>query len=307
MKNILITEFMNEECVNILKKKFHVNYDKNMFQNEEKIKKEISNYEGIIVRNKTQLQKSIIDNASKLKFVGRLGVGLDNIDKKYCEEKNIHVQTAAGMNADSVAEYVVGSSLYLIKNIALFNNDTRKGLWPRSSFNSRELKDKIFGLIGFGSIGKKVCNLVKNFGAKVISYDPYIDKNLQNKFDVKFTTFDEVIKISDVISIHVPLNEKTINLLNSNVFGKMTKKPILINTSRGSIVNENDLINAYKKKFISGFALDVFEKEPVEEKFYKEIVETFNCIITPHISGVTEESSKKISEFITNKVINFFN
>ena len=127
------------------------------------------------------VQKSIIDNASKLKFVGRLGVGLDNIDKKYCEGKNIHVQTAAGMNADSVAEYVVGSSLYLIKNIALFNNDTRKGLWPRSSFNSRELKDKIFGLIGFGSIGKKVCNLVQNFGAKVISYDPYIDKNLQNK------------------------------------------------------------------------------------------------------------------------------
>ncbi len=307
MKNILITEFMNEDSVNLLKKNFNVNYDKTMFESEEKIKKEISNCEAIIVRNKTQLQKSILDNALNLKFVGRLGVGLDNIDKEYCEKKNIHVQTATGMNADSVAEYVIGSSLYLIKNIILFDNNTKKGLWPRSSFTSNELKDKIFGLIGFGAIGKKVCKLAKNFGAKVISYDPYTNSNLENEFNLKFTTFDEVIKTSNIISIHVPLNEETKNLINSNVFNKMSKKPILINTSRGSIVNEKDLIDAYKNKNISGFALDVFGKEPVEDNFYKQIDDTFNCILTPHISGVTQESNKKISEFITNKLITFFN
>ena len=307
MKNILITEFMNEDSVNLLKKNFKVNYDKTMFESEEKIKKEISNCEAIIVRNKTQLQKSILDNALNLKFVGRLGVGLDNIDKEYCEKKNIHVQTATGMNADSVAEYVIGSSLYLIKNIILFDNNTKKGLWPRSSFTSNELKDKIFGLIGFGAIGKKVCKLAQNFGAKVISYDPYINSNLENEFNLKFTTFDEVIKTSNIISIHVPLNEETKNLINSNVFNKMSKKPILINTSRGSIVNEKDLIDTYKNKNISGFALDVFEKEPVEDNFYKQIDDTFNCILTPHISGVTQESNKKISEFIANKLITFFN
>jgi len=299
MKNILITEFMNEDSVNLLKKNFKVNYDKTMFESEEKIKKEISNCEAIIVRNKTQLQKYILDNALNLKFVGRLGVGLDNIDKEYCEKKNIHVQTATGMNADSVAEYVIGSSLYLIKNIILFDNNTKKGLWPRSSFTSNELKDKIFGLIGFGAIGKKVCKLAKNFGAKVVSYDPYINSNLENEFNLKFTTFEEVIKTSNIISIHVPLNEETKNLINSNVFNKMSKKPILINTSRGSIVNEKDLIDAYKNKNISGFALDVFGKEPVEDNFYKKIDDTFNCILTPHISGVTQESNKKISEFIT--------
>ncbi len=290
---------MNEDSVNLLKKNFKVNYDKTMFESEEKIKKEISNCEAIIVRNKTQLQKYILDNALNLKFVGRLGVGLDNIDKEYCEKKNIHVQTATGMNADSVAEYVIGSSLYLIKNIILFDNNTKKGLWPRSSFTSNELKDKIFGLIGFGAIGKKVCKLAKNFGAKVVSYDPYINSNLENEFNLKFTTFEEVIKTSNIISIHVPLNEETKNLINSNVFNKMSKKPILINTSRGSIVNEKDLIDAYKNKNISGFALDVFGKEPVEDNFYKKIDDTFNCILTPHISGVTQESNKKISEFIT--------
>ena len=298
---------MNEDSVNLLKKNFNVNYNKTMFESEEKIKKEISNCEAIIVRNKTQLQKSILDNALNLKFVGRLGVGLDNIDKEYCKKKNIHVQTATGMNADSVAEYVIGSSLYLIKNIILFDNNTKKGLWPRSSFTSNELKDKIFGLIGFGTIGKKVCKLAQSFGAKVISYDPYINSNLENEFNLKFTTFDEVIKTSNIISIHVPLNKETKNLINSNVFNKMSKKPILINTSRGSIVNEKDLIDAYKNKNISGFALDVFGKEPVEDNFYKQIDDTFNCILTPHISGVTQESNKKISEFIANKLITFFN
>ena len=211
------------------------------------------------------------------------------------------------MNADSVAEYVIGSSLYLIKNIILFDNNTKKGFWPRSSFTSYELKDKIFGLIGFGAIGKKVCKLAQSFCAKVISYDPYINSNLENEFNLKFTTFDEVIKNSNIISIHVPLNEETKNLINSNVFNKMSKKPILINTSRGSIVNEKDLIVAYKNKNISGFALDVFGKEPVEDNFYKQIDDTFNCILTPHISGVTQESNKKISKFIANKLITFFN
>ena len=307
MINILITEFMDEESIKTLKKNFNVKYDKDLFHNEKKIKEEISNFEAIIVRNKTQLQKTILDNAIKLKFVGRLGVGLDNIDKEYCEKKNIHVQIASGINADSVSEYVVGSSLHLIKNITLFNNETKKGMWPRSSFKSRELKEKTFGLIGFGAIGKKVCTLAHNFGSKVISYDPYVDKKLENEFNIKFLPFDDVITNSDIISIHVPLNNETKNLINTNVFKKMSKRPILINTSRGSVVNEEDLINAYKNKFISGFALDVFENEPVDEKFYSKIDDTFNCIITPHISGVTEESNKKISEFITNKLINFFN
>ena len=307
MKNILITEFMNEDSIAILRKNFNVKYDLNLYKDEEQIKKEISDFEVIIVRNKTQLKKTILDNALKLKLIGRLGVGLDNIDKKYCEKKNIHIQTAKGMNSDSVAEYVIGSSLYLIKNINFFNSETKKGLWPRSSFTSNELKDKILGLIGFGDISKKVFRLAQNFGAKVISYDPYVDAKLKKEFNVIFTTFDEVIETSNIISIHVPLNNETKNLINSNVFDKMKQKPILINTSRGSIVNENDLINAYKNKKLSGFALDVFEKEPIDESFYKKIDDSFNCILTPHISGVTEESNKRISEFIANKIIHFFN
>ncbi len=275
-----------------------------------KIKKKLANiineYDAIIVRNKTQLNKKILNKNKKLKFIGRLGVGLDNIDIKHCKKQKIYVQPATGMNSDSVAEYVISSSLHLIKNISLFHNGTTKGLWPRTILNSRELNGKIIGLLGFGTIGKKVCKLAKNFGAKVISFDPYVSKSIQKKFNIKLISFKKLIKISDIISIHLPLNKNTKNLIKLNTYSLMKKKPIIINSSRGYILNENDLIKAYKKNLISGFAIDVFKKEPVEKNFYNKIDKSINCIVTPHIAGVTEESNVRVSDFIVNKLIKFF-
>ncbi len=306
MKKVLITEFMSQNSVSALKKKFNINYDKNLWKNEKKISNIISEYSGLIVRNKTQVNKKILEKAKNLKFIGRLGVGLDNINLNICKKLKIHVQPATGMNANAVAEYVIGSSLHLIKNIALLHNETKKGLWPRTSFTSRELKGKIFGLLGFGTIGKKVCKLAQNFGAEVVSFDPYVNPSVQKKFNIKLLKFDKLIKISDILSIHLPLNNETLNLINFKTFSQMKRKPIIINSSRGSIIDESDLIRAYKKKLISGFALDVFKKEPVSEDFYKKIDSSINCIITPHIAGVTYESNIRVSDFIAKKLINFF-
>ncbi len=306
MKKVLITEFINENSVLKLKKKFNLNYDKNLWKNKKKLANIINEYDAIIVRNKTQLNKKILNKNKKLKFIGRLGVGLDNIDTKHCKKQKIYVQPATGMNSDSVAEYVISSSLHLIKNISLFHNGTTKGLWPRTILNSRELNGKIIGLLGFGTIGKKVCKLAKNFGAKVISFDPYVSKSIQKKFNIKLISFKKLIKISDIISIHLPLNKNTKNLIKLNTYSLMKKKPIIINSSRGYILNENDLIKAYKKNLISGFAIDVFKKEPVEKNFYNKIDKSINCIVTPHIAGVTEESNVRVSDFIVNKLIKFF-
>ena len=176
---------MNQNSIGILKKKFNTNYDKNLWKDEKKISNIISEYSGLIVRNKTQVNKILLDKAKNLRFIGRLGVGLDNINLNICKKLKIHVQPATGMNANAVAEYVIGSSLHLIKNIALLHNETKKGLWPRTSFTSRELKGKIFGLLGFGTIGKKVCKLAQNFGAEVVSFDPYVSPSVQNKFNIK--------------------------------------------------------------------------------------------------------------------------
>jgi len=243
----------------------------------------------------------------KLKFIGRLGVGLDNIDTEFCKNKYIHVQPATGMNADSVAEYVVSSSMSLIKKIPMFHNGTIKGEWPRTTIKSREINQKFLGLIGFGTIGKKVADYCSKNGLKILAYDPYV-KELNNKeIDAKLSSLNEIYEKSDIISIHLPLTDETKNMINKSSFSQMKNKPIIINTSRGGIINESDLIEAYNKNNISGFALDVFEKEPVESEFYKKIKPGMNCILTPHISGVTTESNIRVSDFIVKKITDFFN
>jgi phosphoglycerate dehydrogenase-like enzyme len=303
---ILITEFMEDTSVEILKKNFDVTVDKSLSLNHNELKKIISNFDILIVRNKTQVNKEILENASSLKFIGRLGVGLDNIDTEYCRNNNIHVQPATGMNADSVAEYVINSSLSLLKNVPLMHQETSLGNWPRTSISSRELNGKIFGLMGFGLIAKKVSTLAKIFNARIIAYDPFIDPSIANEFNIKLVEINEIFEQANVISIHLPLTPKTQNLLNYDAFIKMQKQPIIINSSRGSIINEHDLLKAYDEKLISGFALDVYETEPAPKIFLNSIKNNTNCILTPHIAGVTEESNIRVSDFIANSVKEFF-
>jgi phosphoglycerate dehydrogenase-like enzyme len=303
---ILITEFMEATSIEILKKNFDVTVDKSLALNHNELKKIISNFDILIVRNKTQVNKEILANASSLKFIGRLGVGLDNIDTEYCRNNNIHVQPATGMNADSVAEYVINSSLSLLKNVPLMHQETSLGNWPRTSISSRELNGKIFGLMGFGLIAKKVSTLAKIFNARIIAYDPFIDPSIANEFNIKLVEINEIFEQANVISIHLPLTPKTQNLLNYDAFIKMQKQPIIINSSRGSIINEHDLLKAYDEKLISGFALDVYETEPAPKIFLNSIKNNTNCILTPHIAGVTEESNIRVSDFIANSVKEFF-
>ena len=303
---ILITEFMETKSVEMLKKIFDVTVDKSLSLNHNELKKIISNFDILIVRNKTQVNKEILVNASSLKFIGRLGVGLDNIDTEYCRNNNIHVQPATGMNADSVAEYVINSSLSLLKNVPLMHQETSLGNWPRTSISSRELNGKIFGLMGFGLIAKKVSTLAKIFNAHIIAYDPFIDSSIANKFNIKLVDMHEIFEKADVISIHLPLTPTTKDLLNYDAFTKMKKQPIIINSSRGSIINEDDLLRAYDEKLISGCALDVYETEPAPKFFLNSIKNNTNCILTPHIAGVTEESNIRVSDFIANSVKEFF-
>ena len=210
------------------------------------------------------------------------------------------------MNADSVAEYVINSSLSLLKNVPLMHQETSLGNWPRTSISSRELNGKIFGLMGFGLIAKKVSILAKIFNAHIIAYDPFIDSSIANKFNIKLVDMHEIFEKADVISIHLPLTPTTKDLLNYDAFTKMKKQPIIINSSRGSIINEDDLLRSYDEKLISGFALDVYETEPAPKIFLNSIKDNTNCILTPHIAGVTEESNIRVSDFIANSVKEFF-
>ena len=303
---ILITEFINKNSLEDLNNNFEIKFDEKLWEKEEQLLEIIKDYDGLIVRNKTQVNKKILSNAKNLKFIGRLGVGLDNIDTEFCKSKNIHVQPATGMNADSVAEYVISSSMSLIKKIPMFHNGTVKGNWPRTTIKSAEINGKCIGIVGFGTIGRKVADYSLKNGLNVLAYDPYIKKLNDNEKNYKLSSLENVFKDADIISLHLPLNEETKNLINKSSFSKMQKQPIIINTSRGSVVNENDLIDAYDQNLISGFALDVFENEPIKKDLYERITSEMNCILTPHISGVTTESNIRVSNFIVKKVIDFF-
>ena len=306
MINILITEFIDPEALKILSKDFNVIYKKDIWENSDYLKEEINKFDGIIVRNKTNLNQSILEKAANLKYIGRLGVGLDNIDTEYCNKNNIFVQPAIGMNADSVAEYVISSSLSLLKKTKLINAKTQSGQWPRTSITTNELKGKILGLIGFGDIAKKVLKLINAFEVTTIAFDPFITSQEMEEHNVKKVTFDNILSSADIISIHVPLNNETKYLFDKKTFQKMNNKPIIINSSRGGIINETDILEAYKNNYISGFALDVYEHEPVNKIFLKNITNDMNCILSPHIAGVTEESNTRVSEFIMNKTNEFF-
>ena len=306
MKKILITEFMDQSALDDLKSIFEVTFDPNLWRNKISILKFSKDTDGIIIRNKTKLSKEILSEFSKLKFIGRLGVGLDNIDMDYCAEKKIKVQPASGLNADSVAEYVIQAALSLLKKIPLLHQETVKGSWPRNSFTLNEIQGKTFGFIGFGEIAKKVFKRLEPFGVHCVAYDPYIDKNILAGFKIELIDFEKLLQLSNIISIHLPLTNETKELINKDTFKKMTKSPIIINTSRGSIINEYDLLEAYRENLITGFALDVYEKEPVEKKFYDQISNDMNCILTPHIAGVTEESNFRVSKFIAESTIKFF-
>ena len=306
MKKILITEFMDQSALDDLKSIFEVTFDPNLWRDKISILKFSKDTDGIIIRNKTKLSKEILSEFSKLKFIGRLGVGLDNIDMDYCSEKKIKVQPASGLNADSVAEYVIQAALSLLKKIPLLHQKTVKGSWPRNSFTLNEIQGKTFGFIGFGEIAKKVFKRLEPFGVHCVAHDPYIDKNNVAEFKIELIDFEKLLQLSNIISIHLPLTNETKELINKDTFKKMTKSPIIINTSRGSIINEYDLLEAYRENLITGFALDVYEKEPVEKKFYDQISNDMNCILTPHIAGVTEESNFRVSKFIAESTTKFF-
>jgi D-3-phosphoglycerate dehydrogenase len=305
MKKVLITEFMEQGSVDKMSENFDVTYDTSLHENQTKLSSLIANTNAVIVRNKTQLTEDLLSKADQLTFVGRLGVGLDNIDTDYCSNNGIFVQPATGMNADSVAEYVITCSLSLLKNIPIAHHGTSSGQWPRTSIESRELGGKTLGLLGFGVIGKKVSRLAQVFGAKVIAYDPFVPESEASKYNVSLVKQEDLFGLSDVISIHLPLTDQTRDLINARSFNLMKQNPIIINSSRGSIVNEKDLLQAYSEKIINGFALDVYSSEPVEEDFYKHISNSMNCILTPHNSGVTTESNVRVSQFIAEKTINF--
>ncbi|MCM3568537.1 hydroxyacid dehydrogenase [Neobacillus mesonae] len=300
---VLITEIIwNEGIEELIKQGFEVDYDETLWKQREKLLDMVKDYDALIVRNQTKVDRELLNAGIQLKVVGRLGVGLDNIDTAQAKKRGIPVVYARHANATSVAEYVMNAVLSANRPLYLADEDIKAGNWNRKSFTGGEIAGKTIGLIGLGEISHRVAKRAFAFGMNVIGYDPYITENdyivTETGVQVK-ETLEEVLTQSDFISIHVPLTPATHYLISESELNLMKSTAFIINTSRGGIINETALAAALNQHTIAGAFLDVLEVEPISPSNKLLFCET--AMITPHIAGLTEESQIRTSVLVAKE------
>ena len=303
MIKILISEFMDEAAVASLRAEFETTYDATLVDRHEEMIAKLQDVDALIVRNRTQVNAQLLAAAPNLKVVGRLGVGLDNIDMPACKARGVEVIPATGANALAVAEYVIATAMLLLRGSFGSTTAVAAGQWPRSALsNGREINGKTIGIVGFGGIGQLTARLAQGLGMRVVANDPMIEAAapVWGKTGVTCRTLDEVIAVSDVLSLHIPLTPETRNLINEARLRSMKADAVLINSARGGIIDESALAAALREKRLGGAALDVFDDEPL--KGGPPLAECPNLILTPHIAGVTTESNTRVSSMIAQQI-----
>ena len=300
---IVISEFMDSPAVAELSSRFDVRYDRDLVDRPDELAVELSDADALIVRNRTSVDGGLLALAPRLRVVGRLGVGLDNIDVAACAARGIVVIPATGANALAVAEYVVATAMLLLRGAYQSTGDVSGGHWPRAALSSgRELAGKTLGVIGFGGIGRLTGRLARALGMRVIGFDPQVAPTASAWAEEAATprTFAEVLAEADVVSLHVPLTAATRNLIDAARIATMKPDAILINTARGGVVDESAVAAALRARKLGGAALDVFEHEPLGAG--SPLAGCPNLVLTPHIAGVTRESNQRVSAMIAARV-----
>lgn len=268
---------------------------------------EIPLYDVLLVRSKFYIDKEIMDAMPSDFIIARAGAGMDNIDEEYARIKNIKLINAPEGNRDAVAEHAIGLLLNLVRNINKSDREIREKIWLREENRGFELKGKTIGIIGYGNTGKCLAKKLSGFEMNVIAYDKYLS-NFSDAY-VTEVSINTIKEQSDIISLHIPLSSETSHMINRHFFDTLSKKPILINTSRGKVIKTSDLLEAFKVGKVLGACLDVLEDERINSleandyEWYKELVNANNVILSSHIAGWTYESYEKISEVLVQKLL----
>lgn len=287
--------------------------DEDYTSDKKTIEEKIDRYDGVIIRSRFSIDKSFLDKATNLKFIGRVGAGLENIDIAYAEQKRVHLIAAPEGNRNAVGEHTLGMLLSLFNKLNKADKEVRHGKWLREDNRGVELDGKTVGLIGYGNMGKAFAKKLKGFDVEVLCYD--IKKNVGDK-NCKQVTLDELQLKADVLSLHIPETALTINMIDTNFINAFTKPFWLLNTARGKSVVTKNLVEALKSGNILGAGLDVleYEKTSFENLFsngnlpeaFQYLINSDKVILSPHVAGWTVESNQKLAQTIVNKVTTKF-
>lgn len=245
-----------------------------------------------------QYDKKVFEIPSPLKVVAKFGVGIDNIDIEAAKAHKVQVVNTPGMNANAVAELTVGFILDLLRKIPMLDEEMKRGVWNR--YMGRELAGKTVGLVGFGAIARLTAKKLRAFEANVQAYDVYPNEKEAEKLNVELVSFEQILKSSDIISLHIPATTENRFLFSSKIFKEMKRGALLINTARGALVNLEDLVEAINEGYLGGAALDAFEEEPLPAN--SPVFRCPNLILTPHTGGETEEAYRRVSMMACQKI-----
>ncbi len=302
MKNmkVLVAAPLHEKALEVLKKAgFEIIYEE--YPDEERLVELIRDVDAIIVRSKPKVTRRVIENAPKLKVIGRAGVGLDNIDLEAAKERGIKIVNSPAASSRSVAELAVGLMLTVARKIAFADRKMREGIWAKKQCMGIELEGKTIGIIGFGRIGYQVAKIAKALGMNVLLYDPYPNEERAKEVGGKFVSLEELLKESDVVTLHVPLTESTYHLINEERLKLMKPTAILINAARGAVVDTEALVKALKEGWIAGAGLDVYEEEPLPEDH--PLTKLDNVVLTPHIGASTVEAQMRAGVQVAEQIV----
>lgn len=290
---ILISDKLAEEGVNILKEGDVFEVDCKYDLKPEGLKAIIADYDALIVRSGTQVTEDVIALASKLKVIGRAGVGLDNVDLKAATKKGIIAMNTPGGNTTSTAEHAFSLIMALARNIPQAHGSMKIGKWERNKFQGVELYGKTLGVIGLGRIGSTVAKFAQGFGMTIKAYDPFLSAEMAAKRGIAVSTLEDLIKNSDFITIHVPKTDETKGMIGEKEIQMMKKSIRLVNCARGGIIDEAALAKALETKRIAGAALDVFDEEPLCPEC--SLLKFDNCVLTPHLGASTAEAQVNVA------------
>ncbi|OGE18455.1 MAG: phosphoglycerate dehydrogenase [Candidatus Dadabacteria bacterium RIFCSPHIGHO2_12_FULL_53_21] len=303
---VLITDGMTKEGLTILESAEGLDLDVRKSTSKEELAGIIGGYDAIIIRSATKLTADLIEAGKNLRVIGRAGIGVDNVDVEAATKKGIVVMNTPEANAITTAEHTITLMLSLARQIPQAHASLKSGKWERNKFRGIEIYGKTLGCIGLGNIGKLVAERAIGLKMNVIAYDPFLSKEAAERTGVELVTLDDLLKRSDIITIHTPLNSETKNLINKDTLEKTKKGLVLINCARGGVINEKDISEAIKSGRVAGAAFDVFINEPPEEGNPLLALED-NVVFTPHLGASTEEAQTKVGVAIADQIVDFLN